>query len=72
MTEPGAPSPSPADPAERAAKRGARIASALFLALSVLFVLSSTWQICRAVLFDHDAPAPPPSGQAQAAAPRGR
>jgi hypothetical protein len=55
---PSSPPPSlPADPAnlsDVAAKRGARLALFAFVALSSLFVLSSTWQLTRAALFEND------------------
>jgi hypothetical protein len=46
------------DPSERAARRGAQIAQLLFLALSCVFVASSTWQFARAVFITGDE-APP-------------
>jgi hypothetical protein len=60
----------PTDPAsatelgDRAAQRGSRIAMMIFLVLSSLFILSSTWQLGRAVFseseppLDHRGPAP--------------
>jgi hypothetical protein len=46
------------DPGEAAARRGARVALVAFLALSSLFVVSSTWQLARAVFVDGSPGAP--------------
>ena len=52
------------DPVERAGRRGAQIATLLFLLLSSTFVVSSTWQLARAVFFDE-----PPAPASQPASP---
>lgn len=50
------PTTTPVDPGERAARRGAQVAQLLFLALSCVFVASSTWQFARAVFLTGDEP----------------
>jgi hypothetical protein len=42
------------DPVEQGEKRGARVAVGIFVVLSSVFVVSSTWQLSSAVLFLHD------------------
>jgi hypothetical protein len=43
-----------ADPTDTAAKLGARVAVAAFVLFSSLFVVSSTWQLTRAAVFQYD------------------
>jgi hypothetical protein len=64
----GAPSPQ-IDPAERGAAVGARVAFALFVVLSVAFVLSSTWQIAAAVYLRHGDATPADSAPLRTTAP---
>ncbi len=49
----------PDDSTDAAARRGARLAVGLFVAMSSLFILSSTWQLSKSALFPASGRADP-------------